>query len=62
MLLSLAQAGNRLAQAIGALRRMRAPQAAPPIVPHTRPSLDQLAQADAVLPEFVAADPVARNS
>ena len=61
MLPSLAQAGNRLAQAIGALRRTRAPQAAPPIVPHTRPSLDQLAQADAVLPEFVAADPVARR-
>jgi hypothetical protein len=61
MLPSLGQAGNRLAQAIGSLRRMLTPQAAPPIVPLARSSLDQLAQPDAVLPRFVADDPVAHK-
>jgi hypothetical protein len=54
-------AGNRLAHAIGTLQRRLAPHATPPSIALARPNLDRLAQPDAVLPEFVAADPVARK-
>jgi hypothetical protein len=61
MLPSLGLAGNRLAHAIGTLQRRLAPHAAPPSIGRARPHLERLAQPDAVLPEFVAADPVARK-
>ena len=60
MLPLLGPAGNRLAQAVGALRRHGTPAApAPGAVPLTRPHLAQLAQPSATLPAFVSACPVA---
>ena len=62
MLPSLAQAGNRLAQAIGpaaAIRRTGTPRR-PPVRPPGS-SLSRLAQPDAALPRFVAEDAVARK-
>jgi hypothetical protein len=60
MLPLLGPAGNRLAQAVGALRRHGTPAApAPCAVPLTRPNLAQLAQPGATLPAFVSACPVA---
>jgi len=56
MLPSLGRAGNRLAHAIGRLRR-RPPRP----TPLPRPNLSRLAQPNAPLPPFVAADPVARK-
>lgn len=62
MLPSLARAGNRLGKAIAWLRRSRPSRAMPRRVrPALQPSLSQLAQPNAVLPSFVAADPVARR-
>jgi hypothetical protein len=60
MLPLLGPAGNRLAQAVGALRRHGTPAAsAPGAVPLARPHLAQLAQPNATLPAFVSACPVA---
>ena len=60
MLALLGPAGNRLAQAVGALRRHGPPAApAPGAVPLARPHLAQLAQPSATLPAFVRACPVA---
>jgi len=62
MLPSLVQAGNRLATAIAWLRHQEPRRPAlPPASPPRRPTLSQLAQPDAALPHFVAADPVARR-
>ena len=62
MLPSLGQAGNHLAQAIATVRRRLAlPAASAPVIPLTRACLSQLAQADALLPKFVAEDAVARK-
>ena len=60
MLALLGPAGNRLAQAVGALRRHGTPAApAPGAVPLARSNLAQLAQPNATLPAFVSACPVA---
>ena len=62
MLPSLAQAGNRLAQAIGRLRHQEPRRPTPPPANSPpRQSLSQLAQPDAALPRFVADHPVARK-
>ena len=62
MLPSLAQAGNRLAQAIARLRDRKAHRHTPPTASlPPRPSLSRLAQPDAALPRFVAEDAVARK-
>jgi hypothetical protein len=60
MLPLLGPAGNRLAQAVGALRRHGTPAAPVPCaVPLARPHLAQLAQPSATLPAFVSACPIA---
>ena len=62
MLPLLGPAGNRLAQAVGALRRhgtSGAPAAC--AVPLARPNLAQLAQPNVTLPAFVSACPIARR-
>jgi hypothetical protein len=62
MLPSFGLPGNRLAHALGAVRRhLLAKPLAPPAVPLTRPSLSQLAQPTADLPPLVANCPVARK-
>ena len=60
MLPLLGPAGNRLAQAVGALRRHGTPAApAAGAVPLARPNLAQLAQPNVTLPAFVSACPIA---
>jgi hypothetical protein len=62
MLPLLGLAGNRLSHAISRLRRHRpANPTAPPAISLARPSLRQLAPADAGLPAFVRRDSVARK-
>ena len=62
MLLSIAQAGNRLVHALGAVRRRLLAQAgSSPAVPVAHPSLAPLARPNAALPAFVTGCPVARR-
>lgn len=60
MLPALTELGNRLTQALAALRG-QSPPPVPPPVPLRRPHLAHLAQPDALLPDFVAQDAVARK-